>query len=127
MGILIQSSLANATEKLIALDQKSTAKLVTDLEFLNQTNVNLTEQLQEYIKLKTSLENESKLKDIKIEGLTKDYQIQQDRANQFQNVYTQCSQDLTKEKESKPSRFTWFSIGFISALVIGVASAFAVR
>lgn len=127
LGILIQSSIVSAAEKVIILDQKSAAKITSDIEYYKLKDNLQTQQIDEYKSIKSNLEEESKLKDSKIQGLTKDFQIQQERADKFQDAYTKTSKELIDEKIDKPSRYTWFSTGFISAIILGIVGAFAVR
>lgn len=127
LGILIQSSIVSAAEKVIILDQKSAAKITSDIEYYKLKDNLQTQQIDEYKSIKSNLEEESKLKDSKIQGLTKDFQIQQERADKFQDAYIKTSKELIDEKIDKPSRYTWFSTGFISAIILGIVGAFAVR
>lgn len=127
MGILIQSTFVSAAEKVIILDQKSAAKLTGDIEYFKLRDQLQVQQIDEYKSIKSNLEEESKLKDQKIEGLTKDFQIQQERADKFQDVYSKTSKELIDVKANQPSRYTWFSTGFISAIILGIVGAFAVR
>lgn len=127
LGILIQSSIVSAAEKVIILDQKSAAKITSDIEYYKLKDNLQTQQIDEYKSIKSNLEEESKLKDTKIQGLTKDFQIQQERADKFQDAYIKTSKELIDEKIDKPSRYTWFSTGFISAIILGIVGAFAVR
>lgn len=127
LGILIQSSIVSAAEKVIILDQKSAAKITSDIEYYKLKDNLQTQQIDEYKAIKSNLEEESKLKDSKIQGLTKDFQIQQERADKFQDAYIKTSKELIDEKIDKPSRYTWFSTGFISAIILGIVGAFAVR
>lgn len=127
LGILIQSSIVSAAEKVIILDQKSAAKITSDIEYYKLKDNLQTQQIDEYKSIKSNLEEESKLKDSKIQGLTKDFQIQQERADKFQEAYSKTSKELIDERNEKPSRYTWFSTGFISAIILGIIGAFAVR
>lgn len=127
LGILIQSSIVSAAEKVIILDQKSAAKITSDIEYYKLKDNLQTQQIDEYKSIKSNLEEESKLKDSKIQGLTKDFQIQQEIADKFQDAYIKTSKELIDEKIDKPSRYTWFSTGFISAIILGIVGAFAVR
>lgn len=127
LGILIQSSIVSAAEKVIILDQKSAAKITSDIEYYKLKDNLQTQQIDEYKSIKSNLEEESKLKDTKIQGLTKDFQIQQERADKFQEAYSKTSKELIDERNEKPSRYTWFSTGFISAIILGIIGAFAVR
>ena len=78
LGILMQSSIVSAAEKVIILDQKSAAKITSDIEYYKLKDNLQTQQIDEYKSIKSNLEEESKLKDSKIQGLTKDFQIQQE-------------------------------------------------
>lgn len=127
MGILIQSTFVSAAEKVIILDQKSAAKISSDIEYYKLKDNLQTQQIEEYKSIKTNLEEQSSLKDAKIQGLTKDFQIQQERADKFQEAYSKTSKELIDERNEKPSRYTWFSTGFISAIILGIIGAFAVR
>jgi hypothetical protein len=126
MGILISSSIANAQQG-IFLNYSSAVKLSADIEYFKKTVDNQKLQINEYKDINLNLNNISELKDVKITGLIKDYSIQEQRATQLQEIYTVCNKDLIKEKLDKPSRYTWFSIGAISALVLGIVTAFAIK
>ena len=68
LGILIQSSIVSAAEKVIILDQKSAAKITSDIEYYKLKDNLQTQQIDEYKSIKSNLEEESKLKDSKIQG-----------------------------------------------------------
>lgn len=124
--ILIQSSIANATQG-IFLNYSTSIKLSADLEYFKKTVTNQQNQIFEYKGIVGKLEEKSKLQDTKLEGIILDKGIQTGRANQLQDEYSKCTKELADEKINKPSRFTWFGYGFISAMVVGLAAIFAVK
>lgn len=63
----------------------------------------------------------------KISLLDKDKNIYKIRGDKFEIEFDKCNNDLGKCLESKPSRFTWFGAGFISACVVGIAGIILIK
>jgi hypothetical protein len=63
----------------------------------------------------------------KITFLEKDKEILKKRGDDFEKVYTTCSKDLIDCELSKPSRFTWFCAGFLSAFILGVGTIYMIK
>lgn len=64
---------------------------------------------------------------ILITGLQKDKVDLLKVSDDFKNQLINKQKALIECEESKPSRFTWFGIGFVTALVIGIVGAFAIK
>jgi hypothetical protein len=106
----------------------STAKkLATDIDYYKKTKANddkiiysLKDETNKYLTLSQKYEG-------KITGLELDKDIYKTRGDKLEKEFSTCSKQLSDCEESKPSRFVWFGVGFISALVVGIVSAFAFR
>ena len=59
--------------------------------------------------------------------------LRQDKADlskameDYKDKYIRTAEELNKSESSKPSRLTWYGAGFISALVLVLAGAFAIK
>jgi hypothetical protein len=123
-GILIQSVQASDG---IFFNISTAKRLATDIDYYKKTKVNddkiiysLKDETNKYLLLTKEFET-------KIKYLELDKTELKTRGDKFEKVYTTCTDDLKKCEESKPSRLTWFGVGFVSALIVGIVSAFAFR
>jgi DNA helicase IV len=64
---------------------------------------------------------------LQIKGLETDKQILKDLSEDYKQKYLKANEQYVASETSKPSKLTWFGIGFGSALLIGIISAFAVK
>lgn len=124
MGILIQST--PALSEGLFFEEKVASQLLIDLEYQKKVVTHQEEQIDVISKQNINLFNLSEQYKLKSEGLQKDKEIQSKRAQEFQDLYKGTSKDLDKCLESKPSRFTWFGVGFLTAVILGTAAAFAI-
>jgi hypothetical protein len=117
MVTLIQLPITSEA-KGIFFSYSSATKLASDLEFLKKSTDNQIEQLKEYRKITEDYKKANNLQNSQITLLKTDKQILKEGIGKYQESYTKCTEDLNKEIESKPSRFTWFGIGFLTAVVL---------
>jgi hypothetical protein len=124
--MLIQPPLVLAQSEGIFLPISSARKVASDLDFYKKTtsndaNViyNLKQQNDGLVNLSVKCAEKSKL-------LEQDKVILTERGDRFEKVYSECSDNLNKCNEDKPSRYTWFSLGAITTLVLGLVVGFLV-
>jgi hypothetical protein len=63
----------------------------------------------------------------KISLLEKDKDVYKVRGDRFEEEYNKCSDGFNKCTESKPSRFTWFGVGFVSACIVGITGIVLIK
>jgi len=102
-----------STSKKIIFDLKTCKDSDAKLKNCVDLNVNLTKQL-----LTVKETNE---------GLVKDKAIFQKNVDLYKKSTDELAQRLSDCQTNKPSRFTWFGIGFLSAVVLGTLAAFAIK
>ena len=124
MGILIQSNPVLSEE--ICFDKANSQKLLVDLEFQKKTITHQEKQISVITEQNLNLFNLSEQYRLKVDGLSKDKEIQTERANSLEQLYKDTNKDLTKCKNNTTSRFNWFGIGFVTAVIVGTAAAFAI-
>lgn len=116
---MLVSSLTWATpqpllaEEYIYFDKGASQKLLIDITTYKD-NATL---LNEAVKLQME----------KINGLEQDKDILTDQASQYKKLYLNENKRANEAEASKPSRFTWFSIGSITTLIVIIASAIAIK
>ncbi len=123
MGILIQSSPALSDGLLF--DEKVSKQILSDLDYQNKTIDSQDKQIENLNKLTIDLYRLSDEFKLKIEGLEKDKTLLKDRGDSFEKSYKDTSKKLDECKEDKPSRFTWFALGFLTAVITGTVAAFS--
>jgi hypothetical protein len=101
----------------------SSSKLVTDIKYFN-TNYPLLEKKYDTCIEQVEVSNVYTANvETLLDGCNEDKKIYEDISAQLQKHYLSCNLELNKCRDATPSRFTWFSIGALSA-VVGVVGMF---
>lgn len=111
------------SEELLCFDNEEAKKMLVELKFGKVTS-ELLGICQEQYSTATILNNNYSLQ---IKGLETDKQILKDLSEDYKQKYIKANEQYIASETSKPSKLTWFGIGFGSALLIGIISAFAVK
>jgi len=122
--ILTQS--VQAANNGIFLSEESAKLLIVDLEYQKKTLTNQEQQITILKDENINLFRISEQYQLKIDGLTKDKEIHKVRAEKFEKGFTETSKALTDCKNDTPSKLSWFGIGFVTAIILGTAAAFAI-
>lgn len=124
LGFLIQPAIA---EQGIFLNISTAKKLASTLEF-NQKLLNNQQTIIDNITIENIELNKKSIEQTnKIEGLVQDRTSLQSRGDKFEKQYTNCNEDFQIVKDSMPSRYTWFSTGFVSAMILGLVGLFFLK
>lgn len=118
MGIVTESS---ASSSGIFFEYSSSQKLVTDIKYFT---VNYPKIEQKYNICTQQLDlstREIATTNQLLGGCNSDKKILSEVSEEFKTKYVNTYDKLTKTLESRPSRFTWFSIGGITTAVSIVA------
>jgi hypothetical protein len=105
----------------------SSNSLIVDYKYYRE-NYGIVKQKLNLTEEELSVTNKYN-QDMKTEviGLKKDKIDLKSVSEEFKNKYIKTNEQLLKEQENKPSRLTWFGAGFISAVVVGILTIFAIK
>lgn len=124
MVILTQSAIASDkltfTKEVVANMAGELQVCKADTAYNDKMIQVLNLELDKYLTLSTEYKS-------KIDLLVQDKADLRLRGDKLEKVYTTCTSDLNECKQEKPSRVLWFGVGFVSAIVLGVVGAFAIR
>lgn len=124
--VMLTQSLAMASNG-IFLPISSARKLAADLDFCNKSRSNCDNVI---FNLKAENSNLYKLSDEhikKIELLAQDREIYKKQSADFKKQYDATTDKLQDCVDATPSRFTWFSGGFLSAMIVMLVSVIALK
>jgi hypothetical protein len=123
-GVAFSSSVS---DKDIFMNGSTARRLVGDLKYCNQT-------IKDQGTLLKNCQTSNQLADKEIstlketrENLKSDLTLVTTAKDEYKELYVTTNNELIKEREDKPSRFTWFSLGGLTALILGVIAAIAVK
>jgi len=111
------------SEELLCFENEEAKKMLVELKFGKVTSELLGICQEQYSTSKILNDNYS----LQIKGLETDKQILKDLSEDYKQKYLKANEQYVASETSKPSKLTWFGIGFGSALLIGIISAFAVK
>lgn len=111
------------SEELLCFDNTEAKKMLVELKFGAVTSELLELCYEQYSTSKILNDNYT----TQIKGLETDKQILKDMSEDYKQKYINANEKYVASEKSKPSKLTWFGIGFGSALLIGIISAFAVK
>jgi hypothetical protein len=106
----------------IFLNISSARKVVTELQYGDVVKQRLFICQQQYSTSKSINTTNETL----IIGLNKDKVVLTGVSEEFEKRLLDTNKQLIAEKESKPSRFVWYGVGFITAVILGLVGAFLV-
>lgn len=108
----------------ILIDTATAKKLVTDLTLSANTIKYYEEKIPLLEQQRDMLQKAIELNQNTIKLLQEDKELYRVQSEQFKTEYVKSQMELNEEKESRPSRTTWFGSGFIVGLIAGLAGSF---
>lgn len=108
----------------ILIDTATAKKLVTDLTLSTNTIKYYEEKIPLLEQQRDMLQKANELNQNTIRLLQEDKELYRLQSEQFKAEYIKSQTELNEEKESRPSRTTWFGSGFILGLAAGLAGTF---
>lgn len=108
--------------KNLCFNEQESKKLLVEIKYNQVTTEKLNVCFQQYSTSKSVINNAN----VVIDGLQKDKKIITEISEAFKTKYIQTNTDLSKCNESKPSRLTWFGIGFSTAFIVSIVSIFLI-
>lgn len=111
----------------IFLSQSSAKRIVTDLRYCNEKLPNTVRALSICDKEVDNLKEQKRVLNMKISGYEKDITALEKTEKDYKDKYAETAKKLEASENDKPSRLTWFGVGFISALILGMLSVYAIK
>ena len=124
---MIPQLVLSASNGLYFKNNSGAKRAAIDLKFCKENTTYLDQKLSICEKVRTNQEEQLGLKDQYIEGLQKDKIILSGVMEDYKKQYLNTFTDLQKEKESRPSRLTWFLTGFLTGIIAAGVIAFSAR
>lgn len=111
----------------IFLNTSTARKVVTDLKYCNEKMPLLTKELSLCDDQVSNLKEQKVNLVLERDGLRQDKKDLSKAAEDYKDKYVATAEQLNKSEASKPSRLTWYGAGFITALIVVLAGAFAIK
>lgn len=119
------TSTSTYANELICFDNlESAKKMAADLQFTKEQEKFLIEKYGFCDKERKILAEQKENLQVEVEALKSDVGVLKEATEEYKQNYVQTNEQLLKEQQSKPSRMTWFGVGFVSALVSAIFLAF---
>jgi hypothetical protein len=118
---------SEAAEKGIFLNASSAKRIVIDLRYCNEKLPLALQELGICDRQVENLNKQAQNLNLTLSGMRLDNAALEKTKDEYKDKYVKTNDALIKEQESKPSRLTWFGTGFISALLVGIAMAIAIK
>lgn len=121
VALITQSSICLANEG-IFFNTSTARKLAADIDHKEKLIKSDSEIIDALKQQNSGLFELSETYKQKTDLLMEDSKILRERGDKFEKAYIEKSEQLNECIDSKPSRFVWYGMGFLSAVLIGFSS-----